>query len=90
MSGMMQQMAGMMKAGTMSPEQMARMGEVMEEVSRAMGEMHGMMMGAEGRDPQARQEHMARMQQRMAEMRKHMEDMGGMPSAAPGGAPEKK
>jgi len=53
MQGMMQQMAEMLKTGSMSPEQMKRMGELMEQMTAQMGQAHDIMagMGAGGRDP---------------------------------------
>jgi hypothetical protein len=86
MQGMMERMADMMKGGSMSPEQMKRMGEMMDEMGATMGQMHG-MMGPGGADPQATRERMAEMQQRMAQMQKHMSEMmGHAPSASPGAA----
>lgn len=83
MQGMTQRMADMLKTGAMSPEQMKRMGALMEQMVGEMGETHAMMGGAR-RDPRAMHEPMARMQQRMAEMQKHMAElMGSAPSTPP-------
>jgi hypothetical protein len=106
MQGMMQHMADMLKSGTVSPEQMKRMGELMEQMrqmkrmgdlmeqmSSQMGQAHDMMsgMGAGGREPRAMHEQMSRMQQHMADMQKHMaEMMGGTPSASPHPSTDKK
>jgi hypothetical protein len=83
----------MLKTGATSPEQMKRMGELMEQMTAQMGQAHDMMagMGAGGRDPRAMHEQMSRMQQHMADMQKHMaEMMGSTPSASPPASPEKK
>ncbi len=87
MQGMMQQMGEMLKGGSMSPEQMKRMGELMEQMSGMMGRMHGMgmmhggMMGGIGsgaRGPEMMQQ-MSQMMQHMADMQKRMSEVMGMP-----------
>jgi hypothetical protein len=94
MQGMLQHMADLLKSGTTSPDQMKRMGELMEEMSAHMGQAHEMMagMGRGGRDPRAMHEQMARMQQHMADMQQDMAEMmrGGTPSASPPASPEKQ
>lgn len=87
MQWMMQDMADMLKGGSMAPEQMKRMGDVMERMASMMGEMHGMMGGeAGGHHDGMMQQMMPRMMQRMAEMRRELcEIASGAPSASPAG-----
>jgi hypothetical protein len=84
----------MLKSGTMTPDQMKRMGELMEQMTAHMGQAYDMMggMGPGERGPRAMHEQMARMQQHMADMQQHMAEMmaGGPPSAAPPASPGKK
>jgi hypothetical protein len=84
---MMQQMAEMLKGGSLSPAQMQRMGELMEEMTGMMGMMHGMSMpqggmiggiGPGARRPEVMQQ-MSQMMQHMADMQQRMSEMMGAP-----------
>lgn len=67
----------------MTPEQMKRMGQLLEQMSGMMGGMQDMMggMGAPGGSPQMMRG-MSQMMERTAEMQKHMAEMMGAPQRA--------
>jgi hypothetical protein len=85
MQEMMQRMAGVLKGGTLSADQMHRMGDVLERMSDMMGEMQRMMPGPQARGERPVHDRMVPMMvNRMRELQGDLRDLESRsPSASP-------